>query len=254
MLDYSKVKKLYEEGHSVREIAKMLNTYPNKINRILKKSGVQLRSKEEAAKLAVESGRLKPPMLGKKRTAAEKEQIGAAQARRWAKIDGDTRESIKKAARERWNDLPAQERQERQRLAGQGLKRASVEGSKAEKFLYKFLTKGGYDVIMHKRDLIPGEKYEIDLYLPSDKIAIEIDGPQHFLPVFGEDRLRQTMKFDAVKNGALVGRGITVVRVKYLLRNCSAYTNMRICKMVEEAIKEYGGKPPQIVELEISDE
>ena len=49
MLEVNKLIKLYEEGKSIRDIATILNTHPNKIARELKKAGKELRTKEEAA-------------------------------------------------------------------------------------------------------------------------------------------------------------------------------------------------------------
>lgn len=258
MLDAVKIEEMYREGKSVREIASYFNTYPSKILRVLKKSGTQLRTKEEAGKMAFENGKIKPPMLGKKRTEQEKEMIGTARAKKWASMSEDELESFKKGARERWHNEPVEQKLQRQKLAGEALRRASVEGSKAEKFLYKELSKTGFNVIMHKSGLIPGEKFEVDLYLPDLLVAIEIDGPQHFLPIYGEDSLQRAIKYDAMKNGALITRGFCVLRVKYLMRNCSDYSNKKLLDMVLNELNRIKNRFPdkenRLIELELSND
>lgn len=258
MFDLKEIERLYDEGKSVREIAAFFNTYPNKIARALKKTGKTLRTKEEAGKIAFEQGKIVPPMLGKKRTEEEKAHIGAARAKKWASMPEEELEAFKNGARERWKAEPVEDKVERQRLAGEALRKASIEGSKAEKFLYEQLTKGGYNVIMHKTGLIPGEKYEVDLYLPDLLVAIEIDGPQHFLPIFGEESLQRAIKYDTIKNGALTGRGFVVLRVKYLMKSSSNYSNQRMLNMIEEELekikKSFPSKENRIVELELSND
>lgn len=258
MFDLNALVKLYDEGKSIRDIANIFNTYPNKIARELKKVGKELRSKEEAAKIAVEHGKIKPPMLGKKRTEAEKAHIGAARAKKWADMSEDELESFKKGARERWDAQSPEEKRYRQQRAGEALKRASVEGSKAEKYLYEHLTRSGYSVIMHKTGLIPGEKYEIDLYLPNLLTVIEIDGPQHFLPLFGEDNLQRTIKYDAIKNGILISKGFCVIRVKYLVKHSSMSNNDRLLQLVKSELTKIETKFPdkehRLIEVELSND
>lgn len=249
---------MYDDNKSIRDIAKIFNTYPNKIARELKKAGRELRSKEEAAKIAVESGKIKPPMLGKKRTEQDKLKIGTARAKKWASMSEEDLESFKKGAKERWDAQTDEDKQYRQQRAGEALRRASVEGSKAEKFLYENLTKRGFSVIMHKTGLIAGEKYEVDLYLPDILTIIEIDGPQHFLPIYGEDKLQKVIKYDSIKNGALLSKGFCILRVKYLLKNNSTVSNVRLLTLVEtelEKIKNcFPSKDKRLIEVEISDD
>lgn len=258
MLDINKIVEDYMSGNSVREVADLHNTYPNKIARILQKSGIELRSKTEAAKLAVNRGKITPPMLGKKRTQAEKDNISKKRSKKWKEMGEEDLQAFKQSAKDRWESQTEEEKIYKQKRAGEALRRASTEGSKAEKFLHEGLTKMGYDVIMHKVGLIPGEKFEIDLYLPNLLTAIEIDGPQHFLPVYGEKNLRRNIKYDAVKSGALLSRGMCVIRVKYLLKHTSQSTNNILLKLVESELKKISQNFPEpkdrLIELEINNE
>lgn len=258
MFEINELIKLYDEGKSIRDIATIFNTYPNKIARILKKAGKELRNKEDAAKAAMESGKLKPPTLGKTRTAEEKEKIGAGRAKKWASMSEDEIKEFKKNAQERWNSQTPEEKMHKQQLAGEALRRASIEGSKAEKYLYEHLTKAGYSVIMHKVGLIPGEKYEVDLYLPDMMTIIEIDGPQHFFPIFGEESLQRAIKYDTIKNGALITKGFCVIRVKYLLKHASAFNNNRLLHLIKSELQkiesQFPDKAHRLIEVELSND
>lgn len=248
---------MYDENNSIREIASALNTYPNKIARILKKAGKELRSKREAGKIAVDQGKIKPPMLGKKRSEEEKSNIAAKRSKKWKEMSEEDLEAFRKNAKDRWESQTEQEKDYRQQKAGEALKKASVEGSKAEKYLYRELTKAGYDVIMHKTGLIPGEKYEIDLYIPSMMVAIEIDGPQHFFPIYGEKNLNRNIKYDSIKNGALISRGICVLRIKYLHKHNSRTINKKLFSLILGELNKIKNKFPdlqnRLIELEMDD-
>ena len=88
------------------------------------------------------------------------------------------------------------------------------------------MTKVGYDVIFHKRGLIANQNLEVDLFIPSINTAIEIDGPAHFLPIWGEESLNRHIRADAQKAGLLMNRGFVILRVKNIIRNLSQ-KNMR---------------------------
>ena len=64
--------------------------------------------------------------------------------------------------------------------------------------------------------LIPAEKLEIDLYIPRLKTIIEVDGPSHFLPIWGEEKLQKQVNADLRKSGVLLSKGYVVIRVKSL--------------------------------------
>ena len=61
MFDINKIIEEYKEGKSIRELADAYSTYPNKISRLIKSAGMELRSRKEAGKNAVSQCKLKPP-------------------------------------------------------------------------------------------------------------------------------------------------------------------------------------------------
>jgi hypothetical protein len=114
MFDIKKIIDDYENGMSLRDIAAMYSTYPNKIARIIKKAGIELRTKEEAANSAVAKGKIKPPMLGKFRTQDEKDNISTKRSKKWKEMSVSDLESFKTGAKERWNSQTVEEKAYRQ--------------------------------------------------------------------------------------------------------------------------------------------
>ena len=238
-MDTSKIIELYvEEKLSTKAIAERYNTYPNKIRRILLSNGVEIRTKSQAQKQALENGSAVHPTKGKKRSEESKDKISS---------------SLEK---QHWDSLSESERKEIQRKGSEALRETIRDGSKAERSLLQNLKNIGYTVELHKKGLISGEKYEMDLYLPDIDTIIEIDGPQHFMPVFGEKHLREYVKHDAIKNGIMIKNGYCVIRVKYLCPSFTRGVENRLWEMVEPVVKQVATKfPPKskrLIELEIS--
>ncbi len=243
-----------KEGLSCGEIAESLGTYSKKIERLLKKNGVTLRDKSAAAKNALKTGRAKPINEGGPRSEADKIAISKGMEKRWKNMSDEKRQKFSEDCKERWKKIPESTRREMQAKAGRALQRACVEGSKAEKSLKSSLEANGYVVEMHKKGLIQGN-FEIDLLLPELKTIIEIDGPQHFLPIFGEAKLAEVIKLDSIKNGLLVGRGFCVVRIRYLSNKFNKAVERRLWDLVSKAIediaKEFPPEGKRFIELEI---
>ena len=254
-IDESYVIKKYAEGSSTIQLAKELNTYPKKIERILKKNNQTIRSRSESQKLAIEKGRSKHPTEGMKRTEEEKLAISKGVEKAWKNMSEEDRETFSQNAKDRWDNIPESKKREMQEKAGRALRLACLEGSKQEKFLQRKLKDLGYEVVMHKKGLIEGN-FEIDLLLPELNTIIEVDGPQHFLPYFGEAKLAETIKMDSIKNGLLVARGFCVIRVKYLCKNMSKAVERKLWDVVSSEVEKVANKfPPKtkrFIEVEVS--
>lgn len=150
--------------------------------------------------------------------------------------------------------MSEEEKANLRKLAAEAVRKASKEGSKIEKFIYEGLTKAGYDVIFHKRGLVANDKLEVDLFVPSLKTAIEIDGPAHFLPIWGQENLERHIRADAQKAGLLINRGFVVLRVKNIIRNLSQ-KNMRetlagVVEQLEKIEKKFPPATKRLIEIE----
>ena len=72
--------------------------------------------------------------------------------------------------------------------------------SKAETYLAELIRADfkGIEVEENSRKVLPSG-LELDLYLPALNLAIEINGPLHFFPIFGLNKLRSIQAKDARK-------------------------------------------------------
>ena len=211
----TQVSSLYADGKSPYEIAEALSTYPNKVRRTLQKMGVVLRDKSAAQSNALKTGRTTHPTEGSERSYEDKLKISESLTGHWDRMPADERQAKVDAAKERWDALTDSQKQRIFDAAIAAIKQAGKEGSKFEKFLYEKLLES-YTVEFHKKNLIPNENLEIDLYIPGLKTIVEVDGPSHFLPVWGADKLRRQMKADLDKNGLILAKGFVIIRLKVL--------------------------------------
>jgi len=256
-MDINIITKMYlDEGKSTHQIAEELGKYPNKIRRALVSSGIELRTKSESHKKALKSGRAAHPTKGKKRTEEVKEKISQAMEKQWADLSEAEKKRRSDIGKEAWDNKSEADKAELHRKAAHALRETITHGSKPERLIYDKLNETGRAVELHRKGLIEGTKYEMDLYLPELMTIIEVDGPQHFKPVFGEKGLREYVKHDIIKNGILIKRGFCVIRVKYLCTSYSRATGRRLWEAVEPVVeqieKKFPPKSKRLIELEIS--
>lgn len=206
--------KMYTDGASLRETANYFNTSTSTVMRLIKKFG-KLRDKGSAQKQALKNGKSIHPTKGKIRSDATKVKISNAQAKAWDQIDDKEYKRRQKQAQDRWNSMSEAQKHDIAKKAAKGIRKASDQGSKMELFLKDFLLKAGYNVIFHKKELIPNTKLEVDMLIPELNTVIELDGPSHYLPVWGEESLQKTIKSDLEKNGLLLAYGFIIIRIRY---------------------------------------
>lgn len=250
-----KVISLYNDLHkSTYEIAEMLNTYPNKIRRILKKHGYNLKSKSEAQKLAIQSGRGEHPTEGKKRTLEEKVKISSGLESHWKSMSNEEKQRRSLQAKERWDNMSSLQKDKMSKLAIDAIRKAGVHGSKLEKFIGDKVQKSGYSVEYHNKTLIPTEKLEIDLFIPEIKTIIEVDGPSHFLPIWGDEKLQKQIKADLHKSGLILSRGYAIIRVKSLgqesLNKKEALAD-KVVNSLNSIKKKFPPKTKRFIEIEL---
>ena len=211
-----KVINMYNKRNcSTYEIAKELNTYPNKIRRTLIKHGFSLKNKSEAQKNALDNGRSSHPTMGKKRSRAERLKISSSLVDYWEDMSDKERAKRVKIAKKNWNNMTAVQKENMRSKGIAAIRTAATEGSKLEKFIKSRLEKSGFSVKIHEV-IIPAENLEIDLHIPDLKTIIEVDGPSHFLPIWGEDKLQKQVNADLRKSGTLLSKGYVVIRIKSL--------------------------------------
>ena len=241
---------------STYQLAEKLNTYPNKIRRALTKLGVQLKTKSQAQKQALSSGRHKHPTKGTIRDSATKVKISESVYTYWQTLSDEDREARAETARINWENMDDAVKENLRYSAGEAVREAAKNGSKMEIFLKNYLTNAGLDVIFHKKGLVINTNLEVDLFLPSLKVAIEIDGPAHFFPIWGQESLKRHIKADAEKAGLLLAGGFVLIRVKHTSKTLTEKHKRDLVAMITEQLKHIDKKFPtkknRFIELEVS--
>jgi very-short-patch-repair endonuclease len=255
-MNSKKVIDLYlKENKSTYEIAEIMETYPNKIRRVLKKSGVELKNKSEAQKNAIKSGKTKHPTLGKQRSYEEKLKISASVKKHWQNMTEEEYAEKVKQSKDRWANMSESDKNKMLDAAIKAIQVAGKEGSKLEKYIYQELMSAGFKVEFHKKYLIQNENLEIDMYVPESKAIIEIDGPSHFLPIWGEEKLQKQIKADNNKSGLILSKGMAIIRIKHLSDStCLAdreKLRLDILKILGRLKESFPPRSKRYIELEI---
>lgn len=227
------IKNLYEiENRSFKEIADMLGTYANKIRRDAIKYKINIRDKSEAQKNALSSGKHSHPTKGKKRSEETKQKIGEAVLKSWENLPDSDLHKRKLKAKQNWENLTDDEKKLMQQKANEAVRVSSKQGSKLEKFLMAELIRDGYKIQFHHEQALANTKLQIDILIPSINVAIEVDGPSHFAPVWGDDSLQKNIKYDQKKTGLILGKGLVLIRIKQTMD----YSNSR-SKLIYNKLK-----------------
>ena len=229
---------------SIGDIAKELDTYPNKVRRALKSHGIKIRDKASAQSIALKKGRSKHPTKDKGHSEESKLKISESVAQSWEKLSDEELEARRETARKQWANMTEQEREKLRQSAVPGIKKASREGSKLEKYIRNQLTKNGYVIEYHKKGIVPNSNLEVDIYIPEMATAVEIDGPSHFLPIWGQESLTKTIKSDNEKNGLLRYNGIMVLRIAQKRKTLSQKSMRDTWGAIEKELKRISKKMP----------
>jgi very-short-patch-repair endonuclease len=255
-MNKEKIIDLYtKENKSTYEIADLFNTYPNKIRRILISSGIEIKDKSQAQKNALLKGTSKIPTQGLQRTKEEKLKISAGTKKAWDNLSEEEYNARVDKAKEKWKNMSDVEKANMLSSAIKAIQIAGKEGSKLEKYLKTELSKGGYKIEFHKKDLIVNHNLEIDIYVPRLKTIIEIDGPSHFLPIWGDEKLQKQIRADAHKTGLILSKGLAIIRVKHLSDTVSLSSKENLKNTLLDILNKIEHKfPPKderYIELEI---
>lgn len=203
-----------DQNKSFADIAALYNTYANKVRRDAKKFEIAIRNKSEAQKNALSTGKHQHPTKGKQRDAETKNKIGMSVLKAWDGLSEAEVNIRKEKARLAWESLDENEKENILQKANEGVRKASKVGSKLERFIFEKLLADGYRAEFHKEQMLVTTKLQIDIFLPTMNTAIEIDGPSHFEPVWGDKSLERNVRYDNKKTGLILGKGWLLIRIK----------------------------------------
>jgi very-short-patch-repair endonuclease len=242
-------KEYIDNKKSFADIAIAYNTYPNKVRRDAKKLGIAIRDKSEAQSNALKNGRHSHPTKGKKRSDETKSKIGLSVMNSWDSLSDKELKQRKNKSKLAWQSLDEDHKDNMIQSANKAVRESSKLGSKLEKYLLNELLSNGYLVEFHKEQILSNTKLQIDLFLPTIGVAIEVDGPSHFLPVWGEDVLNRNKKYDSKKTGLIIGKGLSLIRIKQTHDYSKTRAGMVYSKLVG-AIEELKNTKGKTVEIE----
>lgn len=239
LLQYApEIRQMYEvDKKSLRQIAKVYKTYALAIYRVLVHIGVDVRDKSDAAKEALASGRAIHPTAGKTLSEETKEKIGQSVANAWDNMPEQKREAISEKHKEIWENKSDEAKLELSKKSHKAIAASAVEGSKMERYLLTAINQAGYDCQPHVK-ILQNHNLEVDLCLPNLKIAIELDGPSHFSPIWGDEIFQKTQAADREKNGLLALNGYKVIRVIYTKGHVSKILQKKTLELVLAKIVE----------------
>lgn len=239
---------------SFGDIAKEYGTYANAVRRLAHKYEIPIRDKSQAQAAALSSNRHSHPTKGKKRSEAVKIAISEKMAKSWQNISDEEYNRRVENSRKQWESLSDDDKKNIQTLAIAAVRKTSREGSQLEKFLAQHLKDENILIEFHRKGFVANEQLEVDILLPANSIAIEVDGPSHFLPIWGEEALRKTMQADDNKNGLLLLYHIDVIRIKQYKKNLSMKDMRDIADSVVAKVKSLLNKTDknaQIYDIEV---
>lgn len=242
----------FNHNKSTVEIAKAIHSSPKVVRDAILRAGKSLRSKKQATQLSYKKGR-RPPMTGRVHTTEGKKKISESVHKNWSELSPENYKKRVDNCRERWYTLDSSVREKIYSLARKSLANTAREGSKLERECIEFLSANNLAPVMHYKGF-PNETLEVDIVLPANKIAIEIDGPSHFIPIYGEERLSKTIESDEKKNLLLLGYGYVIIRCGFI-NEITKYKRKKFVKnlldLVRSIIKEFPVEGKRLIQMEI---
>ena len=152
------------------------------------------------------------------------------------KEDKAIRKELSKRAKKLWKEMDSKDKKvslDKMRVAA---KEVGNGGSKAENKIADLLRENSFAVEQRSHSVI--YPYEVDILLPNERFAIEVDGPTHFSEeIYGEENLANVQRRDQVKNSFILGRKINLIRCQDKTNSYSLSACSRTVDKIVEIVK-----------------
>jgi len=237
LTDNQKKKFLEEQYHKQQlswiVIAEDMDTYPNKLRREAKRLGVDSRNKSDAQKIALKDGRSTHPTEGKEHDERTKIMISESQGKVWDSLTDKERLIRSEKAKNAWDRRSEKDKRSIILKGSEAIRKASKEGSKLEKFILSELVNRKYRVQFHREHWLKNARLETDLYIEDLLTVIEVDGPSHFSPIWGEENLLKNQRSDLEKTALILEQGMVLIRIKQTKRSSNRYFREILNSLIE---------------------
>ena len=233
-----------DQNLSYDVIAELCGTYKNRIIRDAKKLGIKSKTKSEAQKIALSTGRHTHPTEGKEISNKVKDKISKSMVDSWKDISDEEREKRSQLGKDQWENKSDAEKKSFIKAGNTAIRHAAKTGSKLEIFLAQKLRIEGYDIQYHKTHMIANHKLHIDILISKINVAVEVDGLSHKSRVWGDKVYKQSTKADKQKNGLLLAKGLIVIRVQHPT-NLSRNSMNTTWDQLRNTLLEIKNKPPK---------
>lgn len=225
----------YNQGLSLRKISSLVGVPLATLYVFMAKNKIPMRDKSKAQKQYLSEN--DHPMLGKEHSDETKQKISKSLEGFWDGLSDQEKEAYKEkmgaAWKNKWASLSKKEKANIIEMLS--AKSKETKGSsKFEKFLAQAFKDAGFIVEEKTANYTPGQQFEVDIALPQVGIMIEVDGPTHFKPIYGEEALKLQQGRDNRKNDILLGARLQVLRIRDDNGPLSAVRVRKILKMVQD--------------------
>lgn len=240
------VEEYVDKQRSTHEIADDLGTYPNKVRRALIKHGIPVRNRSDAQTAALKNGTQSHPTKGAPLSPEHREKIGERTLNVWSTMTNEEKIRRSELSRTQWDKMGDDQREHLQDMALEAVRKTAVSGSRLENYLMRGLSLSGYENNFHATF----DKQHIDIVItkPVGKfaaVAIEVNGPAHYRPIWGKESHSKRAEGDARKIGLLIGMNYLVVIVKDVDGESSGHRMkkalQKLLDVLELASSELGG-------------
>ena len=226
------IKKLYEKDQkSWDEVSRECGCSRTKIRRLARKFGIVGRSRTDAQHIALEV--YGHPRQGATTSVETKTKISESMGEHWDQLSDKEIAKKSKVSKDLWKNRDPAENERIQAAGAGAFHKASRDGSKLERYLAFELNKLGYKVELHKEHHLKNQALQIDIFLPTIGVAIEVDGPTHFEPIFGQDKLEKIQKSDRQKTGLILSCGYYFIRIKHIKKLSHRFQRDTLNKIVK---------------------
>ena len=83
-------------------------------------------------------------------------------------------------------------------------------------------------------------------------MVMEVDGPSHFEPVWGEENLERNKRSDRQKTGLIISEGMVLIRIKQDKRSSQRYFRRvleQVVQELEKITKEFPKEDQRYIEI-----